>query len=154
MYSYGGKLSRHICKLEWFKNKQIWIDENVFISSQEPYRAVNSDRDHATLFCVQEKFPWPHAGIYRVHYFICWGWGDHEFWLYNVTSWGMYCIDVIQRIVTKSLCRTALPFFYTQCSNLTSALATTRITENICTSTWSMPVYRVQQMLTITITEL
>ncbi len=29
--------------------------ENLFIFSQEPYRAVNSDRDLATLFCVHEK---------------------------------------------------------------------------------------------------
>jgi hypothetical protein len=34
MSSYGGKLFLHICKLEWFKSKQIWVDENVFIFSQ------------------------------------------------------------------------------------------------------------------------
>jgi hypothetical protein len=31
-------------------------DENVFICSQVPYRAVNSDRYLATLFCVKEEF--------------------------------------------------------------------------------------------------
>ncbi len=46
----------HICKLEWFKSKQISVEENVFICSQEPYRAVNFDTDLATLFWVQEKF--------------------------------------------------------------------------------------------------
>jgi hypothetical protein len=54
--SYGGKLLLHICKLEWLKSKQIRVDENVFICSEEPFRTVNFDRDPATLFCVQEKF--------------------------------------------------------------------------------------------------
>jgi hypothetical protein len=35
--SYGGKVFLHIFKLEWFKRKQIWVDEDVFICSQEPY---------------------------------------------------------------------------------------------------------------------
>jgi hypothetical protein len=56
MSSFGGKLFLLICKLEWFKSKQIGVDENVFICSQETYRAVNSDRDLATLFSVHEKF--------------------------------------------------------------------------------------------------
>ncbi len=38
-----------MCQLEWFKSKQIWLDEDVFIYSQELNRAVNSDRDLATL---------------------------------------------------------------------------------------------------------
>ena len=54
--SYGGKLFLHICKLEWFKSKQIRVDGNVLICSLGSLRAVNSDRDLATLFCVQEKF--------------------------------------------------------------------------------------------------
>ncbi len=54
-FSYGEKLFLHICKLKWFKGKQISADGNVFICSQGPYRAVNSDRDLATLFRVQEK---------------------------------------------------------------------------------------------------
>jgi len=36
--------------------------------------------------------------------------GDWGFLLCDVASLGMYCIDAIRRIVTKSLFRTALPF--------------------------------------------
>jgi hypothetical protein len=54
MSSYGRKLFLHSCILELFKSKQ--IDENVFICSQDPLRAVNSERDLATLFCVLKKF--------------------------------------------------------------------------------------------------
>ncbi len=32
--SYRGKLFLHIYKLQWFKSKQIWVYENVFIFSQ------------------------------------------------------------------------------------------------------------------------
>jgi hypothetical protein len=66
--SYGGKLFLHICKFEWFKSKQIRGDGNVFICSQGLFRAVHSDRDLATLFCVQEEFNCPHACVYLVHY--------------------------------------------------------------------------------------
>ncbi len=31
--SYGEKLFLHICKLEWFKSKQTWVDGNIFICS-------------------------------------------------------------------------------------------------------------------------
>jgi hypothetical protein len=44
----------HKCKLEWFIANR--YDENGFICSQGPYRAVNSARDLATLFCVHETF--------------------------------------------------------------------------------------------------
>ncbi len=57
MSSYGGKVFLDICILEWFKSKQICVDENVFICSQEPYRDVNFDRGLATLLlCAGEIF--------------------------------------------------------------------------------------------------
>jgi hypothetical protein len=49
MSSYERKLFLYLCKLEWFKSKQILIDENVCICSQDPFRAVNSDRDLASF---------------------------------------------------------------------------------------------------------
>ncbi len=50
MSSYGRKLF-----LEW-QTDMNRIEENVLICSQDPFRAVNSDRDLATIFCVLEKF--------------------------------------------------------------------------------------------------
>ncbi len=53
IFVYGGKLFLHLYKLEWFKSKQIRVDENLFICSQELFRAVSFDRDLATIVCVQ-----------------------------------------------------------------------------------------------------
>ncbi len=111
MSSYGGKLVLYICKLEWFKSKQIWVDENVFICSLEPYRAVNSDRDLATLFCVQGEIfvvcTLVSSGNITIYFG---GGGTTGFWLFDIASLVMYCNDAILRIVTKSLYRTAPPF--------------------------------------------
>ena len=54
-YAYGGKLFLK-SKLEWFKSKQMsrWKC-TVFICSQGPYRALNSDRNLATIFCIQSR---------------------------------------------------------------------------------------------------
>ncbi len=52
----GEQLFLLICKLTWFYSKHIWVDGNEFICCQGPFRAVNSDRDLKTLFCVHEEF--------------------------------------------------------------------------------------------------
>ncbi len=81
------------------------LDENVFIFSQESYRAVNSDRDLATLFCVHKKCSMT-ARMRLEHYIIIWGRGDRGFWLCGVAILVKYSNDAPQRIVTKSLYRT------------------------------------------------
>ncbi len=115
--SFGGKLFLHICKLEWFKSKQVWVDGNVFICSQGPYKAVNSDRGLAVLryfryFVNRRNFNCPHASVYWVHSIIFWEREDRGFWLCDVASLVMYCIDAPPRTVSnsKSLYRTALLF--------------------------------------------
>ncbi len=47
----------------------------------------------------------------QLHY-ILWGRGDRGFWICNVASLVMYCIDAPQRNVTKSLYMTTLPFLH------------------------------------------
>ncbi len=108
--SYGGIRFLHICKLEWFKSKHIWVDVNVVICSQGPYMAVSSDRDLATLFCVQEKFNCPHTDVWRVHYFKIWVRKNQGFWLWNIACLLMYRINASLTIVSKSLYGTASPF--------------------------------------------
>ncbi len=122
------------CKLEWFKSQQIWVDGNFFVQKELKgsltrdfkkdtdswkknlklkfsCQTVNCDRDLATLFYVQEEiFNCPHACLYRVHYIIFWERGDGGFWLCDIASLVMYCIDAPQRIVTKSLDRTPTLF--------------------------------------------
>ncbi len=98
--SYGGKLFLCLCKLKWFKSKQIWVDGNVFICSQGPYRAVNSDRYLATLFCVQ------HTLLYILGEV---GPGFLTLWRRQLSD-VLHRLDTLRRIVTKSLYRTALPF--------------------------------------------
>jgi hypothetical protein len=54
--SYEGKLFLDTGKLEWLKSKH-YADENIFICSQEPYRAVNFDkRPCNTILCAGEIF--------------------------------------------------------------------------------------------------
>jgi hypothetical protein len=53
----GGKLFLNICKLERFESKKIPYElMEMYLLFTGTYRAVKSDRDLATLFCVQEKF--------------------------------------------------------------------------------------------------
>ncbi len=73
-------------------------------------------------FVYRRNFNWPHGCVYRVQLYYNLREGDRGFWLCDVTSLVMYCIDVPQRIVTKSLYRTALPF-----SLLNSAITNYRI---------------------------
>ncbi len=82
----------------------------------EPHRAVILTETFAILFFVQEKFSllWPHVGVFTVHYFIFWERGDRGFWLSDVDSLGMYCIDAIRRIVTK-ITGLLYPFLYSMC---------------------------------------
>ncbi len=65
------------------------------------------------VFCVQEKFYLAARGFITLQFGEG---GVRVFWLCGVTSLLMYSIDAPQRIVTKSLYRTALP--NTQCWNL------------------------------------
>ncbi len=106
--SYGGKLFLHICKLEWFKSKNIWVDGNVFICSQGPYRAVNSGI-YLNILCTEEILTVCMCAStgYVTSYL---GNGERGFLLCDVASLELYCIDAPQRIVTKVLYRTALPF--------------------------------------------
>ncbi len=52
---YGRELFLHICKLKRFKSKQIRVDGNVFLCSQGPYRAVNSDRETSEHYFVYRR---------------------------------------------------------------------------------------------------
>ncbi len=74
MASYGRKLFLHLWKLEWFKSKQIWIDENVFCS-QDLFRAVNSDRTappfsklNVLYNTIPPLFMYHTGGVYYVLY--------------------------------------------------------------------------------------
>jgi hypothetical protein len=113
--SYGGKLFLHICKQELFKSRQIWVDGNEFICSQEPYRTVNFDRDLATLFCVQEKFSLTAHCMASSGYITLYfgGGGDRGFWLCDIASLLMYCNDASLRTVTRdtSYSRYVIAFF-------------------------------------------
>ncbi len=125
--SYGGKLFLHICKLEWFKGKQIWVDENVFACSQQPYRAVNFDRDLATLFWVQEKFSltahWRLQGTFLFN-FGGGGSGVSNF-VTSLAKWCTATMPVWGLCMPKSLYRTAPPYSILSDSCMRSTLAQT-----------------------------
>jgi hypothetical protein len=82
--------------------------------------AVNSDRDLATLFLYKKNFSCRLEG--NVHYLIIGGGGgvDPGFYLFNIASFVVYCIDDSLRIVNKSLYKTASPFFLYSMVVLTS----------------------------------
>jgi hypothetical protein len=121
--SYGGKIFLQICKLEWFKSKQNMSRWKVFISSQEPYKAVNFDI--AALFLCRRNFHWPHSGVFRVHYFIFWGRGDRGLWLCDIASLVKYFNEASLRIVTISLYRTAPPYSILNDCNISSCYTRT-----------------------------
>ncbi len=73
------------------------VDGNVFF-------VHNSDRTSQHYVVYRRNFNYPHACVYRVHYFIFWARGA------AVSELVMYCIDAPRSIVTKSLHRIALPF--------------------------------------------
>ncbi len=58
-------------------------------------------------FVNRRNFNWLHGCVFRVHYIIILGKGDCGFWLSSLV---MYSSDAPQKIVTKSLYRTDLPY--------------------------------------------
>ncbi len=74
MSSFGGNQFLHICKFEWFKSKRIWIDENAFICSQEPCRALNSVKRPSNTI-LWGFFTDRTLASTEYNYFIFWGKG-------------------------------------------------------------------------------
>ncbi len=80
----------------------------MFTGTLQPQDGTFWPRACQRYFVYRRNFNWLHGCVYRVHYIITWGMGDRGFWLCGIDSLVMYRTP--QRIVTKSLNRTAQPF--------------------------------------------
>ncbi len=78
MSSYGKKLFLHICKLDQFKSKQIWVDENVgiYLFTRTLWGCKFWQRPCNTILCTGEIFlDRTLASSGYITYFIFWGGG-------------------------------------------------------------------------------
>ncbi len=95
-----------------------WVEGNINKCSQGPYRSgAFCPRAFQQYLVYRRNFNWPHGCVYRLRYIIIWGRGDRGFWLCDVASLMMYCIDGVdshQRIVWQNPSTWLLSLFYTQ----------------------------------------